>query len=163
MTLTAKEQQLRLAAEKATEGPWFFHDFSHNPLADGPFTASDVTVSCDNPATMTVAFMGGGRHMGDDRAGLIQARYDADYISQADPGTVKDIITELAWARGIAITATKARIAKIDKRFEEAEGWGSWMFESSIEREFLVSRLARLGVEVPHKYQARSDSGEKTD
>jgi hypothetical protein len=35
---------------KPTEGPWFVHDFSG--------IEGEVTVSCDHPATLTVAYMG---------------------------------------------------------------------------------------------------------
>lgn len=40
-----------------TPGPWFVHDFSEICLEQAP-QVGDVTVSCDHPATITVARMG---------------------------------------------------------------------------------------------------------
>jgi len=37
--------------------------------------------------------------------------------------------------------AAKERVAKIDKKFEEASGWGSWMADASKERENLANRF----------------------
>lgn len=56
------------------------------------------------------------------------------------------------------IPATKeeklARIAQIDRMFEEAAGWGSWMATASGERAGLVYSLAKWnGVIVKHKFQ----------
>lgn len=53
-------------------------------------------------------------------------------------------------------TATR-RIAEIDKMFEEATGWGSWMVECANEREALADQFG-----LPHKYQARC-GGQRTD
>lgn len=61
------------------------------------------------------------------------------------------------------IVETKARIAEIDAMFEAATGWGSWMVECANEREALVNRLAKAGVMVEHKYQARTDNGGRVD
>lgn len=49
--------RLRELEAKATEGPFFVHDFR---AASCEPTVWDVTVSCDNPATITVAAMGPG-------------------------------------------------------------------------------------------------------
>jgi hypothetical protein len=49
------------------------------------------------------------------------------------------------------------RIAEIDKMFEEATGWGSWMIMAANEREDLANKIG-----VPHKYLARID-GKRTD
>ena len=50
------------------------------------------------------------------------------------------------------------RIAEIDKQFEAATGWGSWMVGCANERESLANQF---GLE--HKYQARTADGEPTD
>ena len=49
------------------------------------------------------------------------------------------------------------RIAQIDRMFEDAGGWGSWMVTAANEREALVNCLRRDGVAVEHKYVARCD------
>lgn len=56
-----------------------------------------------------------------------------------------------------------ARIADIDKMFEDATGWGSWMVMCANERERLVDWLNTQGVAVSHKYLARTESGERVD
>lgn len=50
------------------------------------------------------------------------------------------------------------RIAEIDKMFESANGWGSWMVECANEREALADMFG-----LPHKYQARTGGGGRTD
>lgn len=50
------------------------------------------------------------------------------------------------------------RIAEIDLMFEQATGWGSWMVECANERETLADRW-----NLPHKYQARTSNGKRTD
>lgn len=50
------------------------------------------------------------------------------------------------------------RIAEIDAKFEAAKGWGSWMVSAANEREALANRY-----NLPHKYQARTASGGRTD
>ena len=82
---------LRKIAEAATQGPWFGHDFSAPEIAPSP-VAADVTVSCDHPATITVAYMGGGLH---GFKNVEQARKDAAHIAAFDPPTVLWLI-ELA-------------------------------------------------------------------
>jgi hypothetical protein len=57
-----------------------------------------------------------------------------------------------------ATTKAKARIAEIDAMFEGATGWGSWMVEAANEREALADKFG-----LPHKYQARTSAGERTD
>ena len=56
----------------ATPTPWFVHDFSG--LAESP-SPGDVTISCDHPATITVASMGraltGTLYEAQDNADLI--------------------------------------------------------------------------------------------
>lgn len=55
------------------------------------------------------------------------------------------------------------RIKEIDKMFEEAIGWGSWMIMCANEREDLVNKLNReFGHNLKHKYQARCN-GRRTD
>lgn len=49
----------------------------------------------------------------------------------------------------------QTRIAEIDVMFEAAKGWGSWMMTASHERRDLVRELARLGVDVEHKWEVR--------
>lgn len=45
--------------EHATPRPWFVHDFTEGVKAMGHTpTVADVTISCDHPATLTVASMG---------------------------------------------------------------------------------------------------------
>jgi hypothetical protein len=56
-----------------------------------------------------------------------------------------------------------ARIAEIDKMFETAMGWGSWMVAFANERESLVNSLQASGRKIDHKYQARLSNGERTD
>lgn len=56
-----------------------------------------------------------------------------------------------------------ARIAEIDKMFEEATGWGSWMATASSERRGLVRRLEQMGVFVPHKWELRTAGGQLSD
>ena len=51
------------------------------------------------------------------------------------------------------------RIAEIDKEFEEAPGWGSWMIMAANEREALVEWLRAKGHKVEHKYQVRTGTG----
>lgn len=54
------------------------------------------------------------------------------------------------------------KIAQLDRDFEDARGWGSWMVMAANERERLVNRLATLGHAIPHKWQARC-GGRRTD
>lgn len=56
-----------------------------------------------------------------------------------------------------------ARIMEIDKWFEEATGWGSWMVGMANEREHLVNMLRARGHHIEHKYQARTANGGRTD
>lgn len=51
------------------------------------------------------------------------------------------------------------RVMQIDKAFDGATGWGSWMVELANERELLVNRARRLGSTMEHKHLARSASG----
>lgn len=67
---------------EATPRPWFVHDFSHPILWDKDLPpAHSVTISCDDPATITVARMGGGLY--GDALGLEQAKFDAAFIVEA--------------------------------------------------------------------------------
>jgi hypothetical protein len=52
--IAAQCKRLRAALEGVSEGPWFLHDFRE--ASDNP-CVSDITVSCDHPATITVANM----------------------------------------------------------------------------------------------------------
>lgn len=49
------------------------------------------------------------------------------------------------------------RVAEIDKMFETATGWGSWMVEASHERKALIDKLNKLGLRLPHKYTTEAD------
>lgn len=69
-----------------TPGPWFVHDFSEAPGFANPSPA-DVTVSCDHPATITVASM--DRAM---TATLGEARANAHLIAAAP-----ELLTALKW------------------------------------------------------------------
>lgn len=51
------------------------------------------------------------------------------------------------------------RVAEIDRMFDEAKGWGSWMVSVSNERRILVNQLRNEGYVVEHKHQARTASG----
>jgi hypothetical protein len=53
------------------------------------------------------------------------------------------------------------RIAVIDRAFEEAKGWGSWMVETANEREALVNRLRAAGHDIEHKWLARAADGQR--
>lgn len=55
------------------------------------------------------------------------------------------------------------RIAKIDRMFETATGYGSWMVMCANDREELVDQLRAGGIMVEHKYQARLADGARTD
>lgn len=56
------------------------------------------------------------------------------------------------------IESARKRVAEIDKMFDEAADWGSWMVMCANEREDLADRF---GFE--HKYLARTAGGERTD
>lgn len=56
------------------------------------------------------------------------------------------------------VAAAKARVAEIDAMFEDAKGWGSWMVMAANERERIADVFG-----FPHKYQARTASGGRTD
>lgn len=63
----------------------------------------------------------------------------------------------------VTVVEAQRRIGEIDKMFEEASGWGSWMVMAANEREDLVDRLNsqyKMGIE--HKWQARC-GGRRTD
>ena len=47
------------------------------------------------------------------------------------------------------------QIAEIDKAFEDATGYGSWMIERANTREALVNMLRGRGIMIDHKHQAR--------
>ncbi len=59
--------------------------------------------------------------------------------------------------------AALARIAEIDRAFEAATGWRSWMIMSANEREDLVNKLNKNGEFISHKYQARTETGGRVD
>lgn len=80
--------KLKVNLPKTTNGPWFFHDFSG--VSDNP-KASDITVSCDHPATITIAEMGKGV-TGD----LKEAEANALHISLANPETVTLLLIRIA-------------------------------------------------------------------
>lgn len=61
------------------------------------------------------------------------------------------------------VTEHLQRIAIIDRAFESATGWGSWMVETANEREALVNRLRAAGHDIPHKWLARTAAGQATD
>ena len=51
------------------------------------------------------------------------------------------------------------RIAEIDRLFSESTGWGSWMVAAANERESLVTKLRTEGVQIEHRFQARTGAG----
>ncbi len=55
------------------------------------------------------------------------------------------------------------RIMEIDSHFDAATGWGSWMVMLANEREHLVNELRSAGVQIEHKYLARTATGGRTD
>ena len=87
--------KLKELAVAATPGPWFVHDFADPAVSSKP-SAADVTVSCDHPATITVAAMGGGL---DGHEGIEQARKDAAFIAAANPSAILALIRERDEAR----------------------------------------------------------------
>lgn len=56
------------------------------------------------------------------------------------------------------LAGAKERITQIDKMFEEAKSWGSWMVMCANEREALADKW-----NLPHKNQARTSSRGRTD
>lgn len=84
---------IKARADKATSEPWFVHDFADVAVSSAP-SANDVTVSCDHPATITVAFMGGGLEGSLGDAGIEQGRKDADFIAHARTD-IPDLIAAL--------------------------------------------------------------------
>lgn len=78
---------LEALAKAATEGPWFIHDFSE--------IGGAVTVSCDHPATITVATM--HRAM---TAELAEQQANAAYIAAAHPAAVLDLIARVRALEG---------------------------------------------------------------
>lgn len=92
------------AAEKATPGPWFMHDFA-NPLVSRDPCAQDVTVSCASPDHIEVAHMSGGLY---GYKGISQAQADAHFIAlsrEAVPALIAEVerlreaLTEISTAR----------------------------------------------------------------
>lgn len=83
-------ERAKAALEGATEAPWFVHDFADPLVSENP-DASAVTVSCDHPAHITVASMGGGR-MGS--RSIEQAQKDARFIADARQ-LVPELIAEV--------------------------------------------------------------------
>lgn len=61
------------------------------------------------------------------------------------------------------IMQIRQRIAEIDKMFEEATGWGSWMSEASAERRGLVRDAKRLGYTIPDKWVLTCSDGTISD
>jgi hypothetical protein len=64
----------------------------------------------------------------------------------------------------VTVAEAQRRISEIDKMFEGATGWGSWMVMAANEREDLVDRLnSQYKMGLKHKHQARTASGARTD
>ena len=57
--------------------------------------------------------------------------------------------------------ADRSRINDIDSMFACATEWGSWMVMCANERERLVDRLRKEGVDIAHKHLERTASGER--
>lgn len=55
------------------------------------------------------------------------------------------------------ISSDISRVSEIDKMFDEATGWGSWMVECANEREALATKHG-----LPQKHQARTSTGGRT-
>ena len=56
-----------------------------------------------------------------------------------------------------------AFIDQLDLKFEAASAWGSWMVMAANERERLVNELRVAGINIEHKWLARTASGGRTD
>lgn len=97
MDVKEKILEIKKVALEATPGPWFLHDFTDASINPDP-KARDVTVSCDHPATITVAEMGGGLW---GHKSLEQARKDAKYISVVNPETILIFLSKIEELEGL--------------------------------------------------------------
>lgn len=77
MTNAERIKEIEDRAAKATHGAWFLHDFTGPEINNIP-SSRDVTVSCDHPATITVAEMGRGL-----TGTLEEARANASFIAHS--------------------------------------------------------------------------------
>lgn len=77
MTNAERIKEIEDRAAKATHGAWFLHDFTGPEINNIP-SSRDVTVSCDHPATITVAEMGRGL-----TGALEEARANASFIAHS--------------------------------------------------------------------------------
>lgn len=76
-----------------------------------------------------------------------------DRLTSASPEPVEPAPARVT-DKPLTADAKVARIAAIDRMFEEATGWGSWMADASGERYCLVMRLAKYDdIIVPHRYE----------
>ena len=55
------------------------------------------------------------------------------------------------------------RLAAIDKMFEEASVWGSWMAEASSERRDLCRAYRRIGIAIKDKWELKTADGRLSD
>ena len=92
-------------------------------------------------------------------AGILVALNNWLFIPEhlAYPGDQRKSSDQLG-DEAIAKMKAEARIAEIDKMFEAAKGWGSWMVEAANERKALANRFG-----FPHKYQAQTAIGGRVD
>lgn len=111
-----------------TPGPWFVHDFADPAIVWNPSPAH-VTVSCDHPATITVASMDNAL-----TATLEEARANARLIAAAPdmlaalrasqaalamltaPDAIKSTSVQHAWAQAVEAES------KVRAAIERAEG-----------------------------------------
>lgn len=57
----------------------------------------------------------------------------------------------------MTIEAIRDQIAHIDRMFDEATGWGSWMSTASKSRKHLVQEAARKGVVIDNKHEIKME------
>ena len=135
-------QQMREAAGKASPGPWFVHDFSAL-AAIGEAKAQDITVSCDHPATITVAAMGGGLH---GHTGVEQAQLDARHIAASHPAAVLALLDDRDGLREALLEARNAlSVAKdaLDQCYDVTEWPADGTSDQDAARVYCASAFSR--------------------
>lgn len=76
--LSAQAAALLALSERATESPWFMHDFADPRVSSDPTSPANIYVSCTTPDHITVASMGGAL-----TGELAEARANAVFIAAA--------------------------------------------------------------------------------
>lgn len=88
---------------------------------------------------------------------------DRQFFVDHEDGLVDLLAVIAAWPVMRANVEALMEIVEIDKAFEEATGYGSWMISRANYRERLVNMLRGRGIMVEHKHQARSGTGGKVN